>query len=56
MGYDPVYGARPLKRVVQKYLQDPLAELILRGQVRDGQTVVVTEGDGRLILTVVPES
>ena len=41
-GYDPVYGARPLKRVIQKYVQDPLAEKILMGQVKDGQTVHVS--------------
>jgi ATP-dependent Clp protease ATP-binding subunit ClpB len=41
-GYDPAYGARPLKRVIQKSLQDPLAELILRGSVKDGDTVNVT--------------
>jgi ATP-dependent Clp protease ATP-binding subunit ClpB len=41
-GYDPAYGARPLKRVIQKSLQDPLAELILRGSVKDGDTVAVT--------------
>jgi ATP-dependent Clp protease ATP-binding subunit ClpB len=41
-GYDPAYGARPLKRVIQKALQDPLAELILSGRVRDGDTVRVT--------------
>jgi ATP-dependent Clp protease ATP-binding subunit ClpB len=52
VGYDPVYGARPLKRAVQKYLQDPLAELILSGDVRDGATVRVDEGDGRLELKV----
>ncbi|WP_294324537.1 ATP-dependent chaperone ClpB [uncultured Sphingomonas sp.] len=52
VGYDPVYGARPLKRAVQRYLQDPLADLILRGDVRDGSTVRVDEGDGRLELTV----
>ena len=52
VGYDPVYGARPLKRAVQKYLQDPLAELILRGQVKDGQTVTVEDGDGLLRLSV----
>ena len=52
VGYDPVYGARPLKRAVQRYLQDPLADLILRGQVRDGATVRVDEGDGRLELSV----
>ena len=51
VGYDPVYGARPLRRTVQKHLQDPLAELILRGQVHDGATVAVDEGDGRLVLT-----
>ncbi|MEH3108083.1 MAG: ATP-dependent chaperone ClpB [Sphingomonas fennica] len=52
VGYDPVYGARPLKRAVQKYLQDPLADLILRGQVPDGATVDVDEGDGQLALSV----
>ncbi len=51
VGYDPVYGARPLKRAVQKYLQDPLADALLSGQVRDGQTVRVDEGDGQLVLT-----
>jgi ATP-dependent Clp protease ATP-binding subunit ClpB len=48
-GYDPAYGARPLKRVMQKELQDPLAEKILMGEVRDGQTVVVTNGSDRLL-------
>jgi len=52
VGYDPVYGARPLKRAVQRYLQDPLADLILRGDVKDGATVRVDEGDGRLALAV----
>ena len=50
VGYDPVYGARPLKRTVQKHLQDPLAVLILAGQVPDGSTVKVDEGDGKLVL------
>ncbi len=50
VGYDPVYGARPLKRAVQKYLQDPLADAILRGDVRDGETVRVDEGDGKLVI------
>jgi ATP-dependent Clp protease ATP-binding subunit ClpB len=50
VGYDPVYGARPLKRAVQKYLQDPLADAILRGEIGDGQTVRVEEGDGALLL------
>ncbi|MEG3144981.1 ATP-dependent chaperone ClpB [Sphingomonas sp. RT2P30] len=52
VGYDPVYGARPLKRAVQRYLQDPLADMILRGDVRDGSTIRVEEGDGKLSLTV----
>ncbi|MEG3164698.1 ATP-dependent chaperone ClpB [Sphingomonas sp. PB2P19] len=52
VGYDPVYGARPLKRAVQRYLQDPLADLILRGEVKDGATVRVDEGDGKLALSV----
>ena len=51
VGYDPIYGARPLKRAVQKYLQDPLADKLLRGDVPDGSTVHVDEGDGQLILT-----
>ncbi|KQU47434.1 ATP-dependent chaperone ClpB [Sphingomonas sp. Leaf339] len=53
VGYDPVYGARPLRRAVQRHLQDPLADLILRGDVRDGSTVTVDEGDGKLALAVV---
>ncbi|MEA3390659.1 MAG: ATP-dependent chaperone ClpB [Pseudomonadota bacterium] len=53
VGYDPVYGARPLKRAVQRYLQDPLADLILRGEVPDGATVRVEDGDGALVLNVV---
>ncbi|MEC7933523.1 MAG: ATP-dependent chaperone ClpB [Pseudomonadota bacterium] len=52
VGYDPVYGARPLKRAVQRHLQDPLADLILRGEVPDGSTVRVDEGDGALKLSV----
>ena len=43
-GYDPAYGARPLKRAMQKSLQDPLAELILSGKVKDGDTVKVSSG------------
>jgi ATP-dependent Clp protease ATP-binding subunit ClpB len=43
-GYDPAYGARPLKRVIQKHVQDPLAELILSGQIREGEMVPVTLG------------
>src|SRR3954466_5268990 len=43
-GYDPAYGARPLKRVIQKYVQDPLAELILAGEIKDGETVPIGVG------------
>ena len=49
-GYDPIYGARPLKRVIQKQVQDPLAEEILRGTVKDGDTVRVSVRDGALTL------
>jgi len=52
VGYDPVYGARPLKRAVQKYVQDPLADMILAGEVPDGATVKVSEGEGALELAV----
>jgi ATP-dependent Clp protease ATP-binding subunit ClpB len=41
-GYDPAYGARPLKRAIQKSVQDPLAELILSGKIKDGETVEVS--------------
>jgi ATP-dependent Clp protease ATP-binding subunit ClpB len=41
-GYDPAYGARPLKRAIQKYVQDPLAEMILEGKISDGETVKVS--------------
>ena len=52
VGYDPVYGARPLKRAVQKYLQDPLADRLLRGEIPDGSRVGIAEGDGALELAV----
>jgi ATP-dependent Clp protease ATP-binding subunit ClpB len=51
VGYDPVYGARPLKRSVQRHLIDPLADLLLAGEVADGATVIVDDGDGQLVLT-----
>ncbi|PTW59164.1 ATP-dependent Clp protease ATP-binding subunit ClpB [Breoghania corrubedonensis] len=50
-GYDPVYGARPLKRVIQKQVQDPLAERILAGDIRDGDTVEATAGTDRLLFS-----
>lgn len=53
-GYDPAYGARPLKRVIQKSVQDPLAEAILAGEIKDGEDVPVTVGPGSLMLGSVP--
>jgi len=50
-GYDPAYGARPLKRVIQKDVQDPLAEKLLAGDIRDGQTVDVSAGGDRLVFS-----
>jgi ATP-dependent Clp protease ATP-binding subunit ClpB len=52
-GYDPVYGARPLKRVIQRELQNPLAEKILSGEIRDGDTVRVTASPLGLLLQPV---
>jgi ATP-dependent Clp protease ATP-binding subunit ClpB len=52
VGYDPVYGARPLKRAVQRYVQDPLAERLLGGEVPDGAAVKIDEGDGALTFVV----
>mgnify|MGYP000011439823 FL=1 len=49
-GYDPAYGARPLKRVIQKELQDPLARLLLEGKIKDGDTIQVSTEAG--VLTV----
>ena len=49
-GYDPVFGARPLKRVIQRSLQDPLAEMILAGEVKDGARVGVSAGADGLII------
>lgn len=52
-GYDPAYGARPLKRVIQKAVQDPLAELILAGKIMDGEAVKVSTQNGNLTLNGV---
>ena len=52
VGYDPVYGARPLKRAVQRYLQDPLAEKLLGGEIPDGAKLRIDEGDGALEIAV----
>ena len=55
-GFDPVYGARPLKRSLQREVQDPLAVAILEGQVREGDHVVVNVQDGELVFSSVPET
>jgi ATP-dependent Clp protease ATP-binding subunit ClpB len=49
-GYDPVFGARPLKRVMQRHLQDPLAEMILSGDLLDGSIVTISAGPDGLII------
>jgi len=53
-GYDPGYGARPLKRVIQKNVQDPLAELILAGDIHDGEKVVVGADENGLLISGRP--
>jgi ATP-dependent Clp protease ATP-binding subunit ClpB len=53
-GYDSAYGARPLKRVIQKWVQDPLAQALLAGEIADGQTVKVGASAGRLTLDGKP--
>jgi ATP-dependent Clp protease ATP-binding subunit ClpB len=49
-GYDPVFGARPLKRVIQRALQDPLAEMLLAGDIKDGDAIIVSAGADGLII------
>ncbi|CAH1649416.1 ClpB chaperone [Hyphomicrobiales bacterium] len=53
-GYDPAYGARPLKRTIQKNVQDPLAELILAGSIKDGETVPIVAGPSGLTIGDFP--
>ena len=43
-GYDPIYGARPMRRAVEKYLEDPVAEELLRGNIKQGDTLEVSRG------------
>jgi ATP-dependent Clp protease ATP-binding subunit ClpB len=54
-GYDPAYGARPLKRVIQKAVQDPLAEKILAGEALDGTEITIGVGPDGLIIGDLPE-
>ncbi|HEY1864087.1 MAG TPA: ATP-dependent chaperone ClpB [Roseiarcus sp.] len=49
-GYDPAYGARPLKRVIQKWVQDPLAQMLLAGEISDGSTIKLSASQGRLTM------
>jgi ATP-dependent Clp protease ATP-binding subunit ClpC len=51
-GYDPQYGARPMRRAVERYLEDPFAEELLRGNVKAGDTVNVVADNGKLIFNV----
>ncbi len=51
LGYDPVYGARPLKRVIQKHVQDTLAEKILKGDVNDGDSLTIKAKDGEIVVS-----
>ncbi|MEA2553723.1 MAG: ATP-dependent Clp protease ATP-binding subunit ClpB [Fimbriimonadaceae bacterium] len=53
-GYDPVFGARPLKRAIQNEVMNPLAQRILRGEIKDGETVTVDYRDGRFVFEPHP--
>ena len=53
-GYDPNYGARPMRRAVERYLEDPLAEALLRADIKEGDTVRVTRKKGAKELTFKP--
>jgi len=48
-GYDPAYGARPMRRAVEKHLEDPMAEEIIRGNLREGETVAISAKDDKLV-------
>ena len=52
-GYDPIYGARPMRRAVEKYLEDPLAEEFLRGNIQQGDTLEVHAASEQLALKVI---
>src|SRR5947207_10952259 len=55
-GYDPQYGARPMRRAVERYLEDPLAEELLRGNVKGGDTVEVVAENGKLVFRSTAET
>jgi len=50
-GHDPTYGARPMRRAVEKYLEDPMAEEIIRGDLREGETIAISAKDDQLVFT-----
>ena len=50
-GHDPTYGARPMRRAVEKYLEDPMAEEIIRGDLREGETISISAEDDQLVFT-----
>ncbi len=52
-GYDPIYGARPLKRVIQQYIQNELAQMILSGAIQEGQKVIITVKENKMIFNVI---
>ena len=54
IGYDPVYGARPLKRAIQRYLETSIAKAILKGEFKTGETICVEIADERLTLKHLP--
>jgi len=48
-GHDPTYGARPMRRAVEKHLEDPMAEEIIRGDLREGEKIVISAKDDKLV-------
>lgn len=55
-GFNPIYGARPLKRVIQAKIQDPLAEGLIAGRIQEGRTVAITVQDGELLIRETDEA
>ncbi|MDO9262715.1 MAG: type VI secretion system ATPase TssH, partial [Desulfosalsimonadaceae bacterium] len=53
-GFDPIYGARPLKRTIQQYIENPLSMEILKGDVRDGSTITVDAEGENVVFEVIP--
>lgn len=49
-GYDPAYGARPLRRAIQKHIEDRLSEELLKGDIEKGDSVTIDEQDGNLVV------